>query len=75
MKIKELLNPLLENLAEVVELYGEDEYTYDADNPSISLMYKDSYYIIDDIYFIVEDDGDVVLRINTDGLLKIHQED
>lgn len=75
MKIKELLNPLLENLAEVVELYGEDEYTYDADNPSISLMYKDSYYIIDDIYFIVEDDGDVVLRINTDGLLKIQQED
>lgn len=68
MKIKELLHPILKDLEETIETYGEDEYDFDGWEPHLELMYKDTYHMVDDIYFIVEDDGDVVLRINTDHL-------
>ena len=70
MKIKCLLKPILIQLQDTIELYGEEEYDYDNHQPHVELMYGDTYQNIDDIYFIVEDDGDVVLRINTDELIE-----
>ena len=69
MKIKELLIPILKDLEETIKVWGEDEYEFENNEPHIELMYGDTYHNIDDIYFIVEDDGDVVLRINTDCLI------
>lgn len=66
MKIKKLLIPILEDLEKAIETWGEDNYEYDDNEPHVEVMLGDSYHYIDNIYFIVEDDGDVVIRINTD---------
>lgn len=68
MKIKEILQPVKDQLEQVINTEGENKYNFDEWEPHLELMYKDTYHIVDDIYFIVEDDGDVVLRINTDYL-------
>lgn len=69
MKIKELLIPILIDLEEAIKIWGEDKYEFENYEPHIELMYEDTYHDINDIYFIVEDDGDVVLRINTESLV------
>ena len=70
MKIKDLLEPIKKDLEKTIRIYGEDEYDYDDHDPHVELMYGDTYRDIDDIYFHVEDDGDVVLRINTESLIE-----
>lgn len=69
MKIKELLIPILIDLEEAIKIWGEDKYEFENYEPHIELMYEDTYHDINDIYFIVEDDGDVVLRINTESIV------
>jgi hypothetical protein len=69
MKIKELLIPILIDLEEAIKIWGEDKYEFENHEPHIELMYEDTYHDINDIYFIVEDDGDVVLRINTESIV------
>ena len=69
MKIKELLQPVKEQLEQVINTEGENEYDFDEWEPHLELMYGDTYHHIDDMYWIVEDDGDVVLRVNTDHLI------
>lgn len=61
--------PILIDLEEAIKIWGEDTYEFENYEPHIELMYEDTYHDINDIYFIVEDDGDVVLRINTECLV------